>query len=375
MVLDSNDAPNFASPGGGHLFLRNTVAHEHGHGIGLLHVCPADQTKLMEPVLSLSYDGPRQDDIRGVQFLYGDPAEPDDGPVTAHALGPLNGSLSYGVPPPPVSGSSDPNSSIASIDNSGKTDWYSFTVAGPGVANVTATPVGSIYTSGPQDPSCSGGTSFDYRAVANLGVEVYAGDGTTVLGSSNTAPIGQPEVLSNVALIQAGMYFIRIFTTTQADGQSQLYSLSITNPCASFSQQPSGGTVRVGTAFTFSVAVTGDPAPFLQWRRSGQAIPGATLGSYTIPAAQYSDSGTYDCVAFNSCGAIPSNPAVLTVTCYANCDLSTSPPILNANDFQCFLNRFATGDQTANCDGSTVPPILNVNDFQCFINLYAAGCS
>jgi hypothetical protein len=63
------------------------------------------------------------------------------------------------------------------------------------------------------------------------------------------------------------------------------------------------------------------------------------------------------------------------VTCYANCDNSTNPPILNANDFQCFLNKFAMQDPYANCDGSTSPPILNANDFQCFMNKFAAGCS
>ena len=29
----------------------------------------------------------------------------------------------------------------------------------------------------------------------------------------------------------------------------------------------------------------------------------------------------------------------------------------------------------ANCDGSLVPPILTANDFQCFLNRFAAGCS
>jgi hypothetical protein len=61
--------------------------------------------------------------------------------------------------------------------------------------------------------------------------------------------------------------------------------------------------------------------------------------------------------------------------CYANCDNSTTPPILNVNDFQCFLNKYAAGNSTANCDNSTTPPILNVNDFQCFLNKFAAGCS
>ena len=61
--------------------------------------------------------------------------------------------------------------------------------------------------------------------------------------------------------------------------------------------------------------------------------------------------------------------------CYANCDASTSPPILNVNDFTCFLNTFAAGFSSANCDASTNPPVLNVNDFTCFLNLFAVGCS
>jgi uncharacterized membrane protein len=61
--------------------------------------------------------------------------------------------------------------------------------------------------------------------------------------------------------------------------------------------------------------------------------------------------------------------------CYANCDGSSSAPVLNANDFLCFLNRFAAGDPYVNCDGSTVPPVLNANDFQCFLNAFAAGCT
>jgi hypothetical protein len=61
--------------------------------------------------------------------------------------------------------------------------------------------------------------------------------------------------------------------------------------------------------------------------------------------------------------------------CYANCDGSTAAPVLNVNDFNCFLNRFAAGDSYANCDGSTAPPVLNVNDFNCFLNRFAAGCS
>jgi hypothetical protein len=60
--------------------------------------------------------------------------------------------------------------------------------------------------------------------------------------------------------------------------------------------------------------------------------------------------------------------------CYPNCDQSTSAPILNVQDFTCFLQRYAAGESYANCDDSTSPPVLNVQDFTCFLQRYAAGC-
>jgi hypothetical protein len=75
--------------------------------------------------------------------------------------------------------------------------------------------------------------------------------------------------------------------------------------------------------------------------------------------------------------------APVTPPCYANCDGSTTPPILNVEDFTCFINEFAAASQLphaqqlahyANCDQSTTPPVLNVEDFTCFINQFAQGC-
>jgi hypothetical protein len=67
-----------------------------------------------------------------------------------------------------------------------------------------------------------------------------------------------------------------------------------------------------------------------------------------------------------------SNP--LPAVCYANCDLSTSSPLLNVADFTCFLQKFAAADPYANCDNSTTTPVLNVSDFTCFLQKFAAGC-
>jgi hypothetical protein len=61
--------------------------------------------------------------------------------------------------------------------------------------------------------------------------------------------------------------------------------------------------------------------------------------------------------------------------CYANCDESTTFPVLNVGDFTCFIQKFAAGDDYANCDGSTTAPTLNVGDFTCFLQSFGAGCS
>ncbi len=128
-----------------------------------------------------------------------------------------------------------------------------------------------------------------------------------------------------------------------------------------------------------------------QWYRNNVALTdGATAwgsqitGSTTLQlrvtnptALDCQDQGTYFCRATNGCG----NAQVggywlgLASCCYANCDASTTTPVLNVLDFSCFLNKFAAGDAYANCDQSTTPPVLNVLDFSCFLNKFAAGCT
>jgi hypothetical protein len=110
------------------------------------------------------------------------------------------------------------------------------------------------------------------------------------------------------------------------------------------------------------------------------------IADVRIPAAMSDNSsvtiGTYGAsISFSGVDVAigDGGPAV----CYPNCDLSTIAPILNVDDFTCFINQFAAAQSLpsaqqvtnyANCDGSTIAPVLNVDDFTCFINQYAQGC-
>jgi hypothetical protein len=177
-------------------------------------------------------------------------------------------------------------------------------------------------------------------------------------------------------------------------GNAETWELGV--PCSpSITTQPSPQSACPSGTAAFSV-VAGGTGPFAyQWQIQTAPNIWAALGidplplpcggsaHATPPDAAATQIGITPCsgitayqvrcIVSNACGSITSNEATYSI-CYANCDCSTVSPILNVNDFQCFLNKYAAGDPYANCDDSTVPPILNVNDFQCFLNKYAAGC-
>lgn len=223
MVLDS---PENWAQGTTDRFLRNVIMHEHGHGLGIEHVCPTNSTKLMEPFINTNFDGPQHDEIRAGQRHYGDPFEPDNDAASATDLGSIasGSTVSVGqVPAPSVL-----LGSVLSIDADGEQDYFRFQVSFPSLLSVTVTPTGSNYDSSVQNVngSCSSGSFVDSGAIADLAVEVLDGDGVTVLSSSDVQPAGVAETLADLPVGSAGEYFVRVFESNSFT-QSQLYSLSV----------------------------------------------------------------------------------------------------------------------------------------------------
>jgi hypothetical protein len=209
MIFDTSDG-NFTFTGGDSLLLRNTVAHEHGHGLGLSHVCPLDDTKLMEPILSLSFDGPQHDDVLAAQRGYGDRFEHNDTPGTATDLGaPGAGSVVLGD---------------VSVDDNGDGDLYRLHLGIPGRLDATLSPVGFTYLSGPQNPngSCSAGTSFNSLTVHDLRLRVLDGS-LAPLATVDATGAGAAEVLSGLTLPAVGDYFLEV--TGDTSNAAQLYRL------------------------------------------------------------------------------------------------------------------------------------------------------
>ncbi|HGY91146.1 MAG TPA: matrixin family metalloprotease [Planctomycetes bacterium] len=212
MVLDSADG-FFSNTSNNSRRLRNVVAHEHGHGLGFLHVCPSNGTKLMEPFISTGFLGPQHDDILNAERHYGDVNEPNDTVSQATDLGTL------GAGTQSVTG--------VSIDDNSDTDWYKFTTTTTLSAQVTLQPVGFTYLQGPQTGSCNGGSTFDSSSIQDMSVDILDGSGNVVLGGAASQPAGSSEVIPTTPLGSApGTFYVRV--NPGSANSVQLYNLTLT---------------------------------------------------------------------------------------------------------------------------------------------------
>ena len=217
MVIDTGDG-FYSDTANNSLRFRNVLSHEHGHGLGLNHVCPSEGKKLMEPFVNLSFDGPQIDDRVAGNRGYGDRLEagPNNTAATATNLGASLANGQYAT-------------TELSIDDNSDVDFFQFGVAsGNRTASIVIQPVGAIYLEGPQNANgtCTAGTNFNALTISDLGVELLDSNGTTVLASANVNPAGQAETIMPIPVSGAGPYYIRVFGAN--NDNAQLYSMTLT---------------------------------------------------------------------------------------------------------------------------------------------------
>jgi len=217
MIFDSGDS-TFDNTDSTSLRLYNIIGHELGHSLGLAHVCPLNRSKLMEPILSTNFRGPRFDEFQSLQRLYGDPLE-SNGDIGSNDASASASGLGLEV---------DQTTIVTrlSIDDNTDVDFYEFTARSRQTLTVTLDPGEGSYLEGEEPAAgCSSGVSFQSAKIHDLGFDLLSEDGSTVLISAKAAPLGELEQIRFFKLPDDGRYFIKV-TGDQSDA-AQLYKMSV----------------------------------------------------------------------------------------------------------------------------------------------------
>jgi uncharacterized delta-60 repeat protein len=305
MVIDTDNTTLFGDTTNNSRAFRNVLAHEHGHGLGVDHVCPiigGADGRLMEPFINTSFDGPQFDDILAVQRGYGDALEKNGGNDTSGNATDLGTILAGQTVFRGTDGIDNrvafSETDFVSIDDNSDTDVFSFTFGSGLGLDVLLTPRGPSYLSGVQNPdgSCSAGTLFDASSQSDLTLEILGTDGTTVVATANATGVGAAESISGLEL-PAGTYFARV---TGAANAAQMYELGVTlnqvtgvtitesdgNTTVSESGRTDTYTLELNTVPTGAVEVTVSADSQTEISTDGTNFSSSAILTFTTTTAQ-----------------------------------------------------------------------------------------
>ncbi len=228
MVLDTDNVNLYSSTFFNSLQFRQVVMHEALHGLGLSHVESNNSNQLMEPFLSIAFDGPQFDDILGLHRNYGDAREKNGGNdtlATADFLGSfLNGDdFALGTDAGNTSVVTPGMTDFVSIDDDSDRDVFRFTVTQPTLTlTATLTPRGPTYNQAPQTDPATAQTPLITSALSDLVLELLDAGGNVIIVADQTVAGGTESIAS--AVITAGDWFLRV---TGKNNAVQMYSLGL----------------------------------------------------------------------------------------------------------------------------------------------------
>ena len=133
-----------------------------------------------------------------------------------------------------------------------------------------------------------------------------------VVTSSSIQSVTQPTFINtSIKAGDTGYYDCLITGSSGAVRSNALWVFVNTRPY--FSVHPLSTTVITGGSVNLSATAVASGTLSYQWRQGGKDIPGATKSSYSFVAKSNSDSGSYECVAYNVAAKTISLPAVVVV--------------------------------------------------------------
>jgi len=312
MIFDSFDT-FYNSTGGQSLRLRNVIAHEHGHGLGMLHVCPIEESKLMEPFVSTNFDGPQLDDILNGIRHYGDVFEPNNSIAQATDMGSFNvGDIS--------------NLENLGVDDNSDRDFFRLTINERARILFTVAPTADEYLQGTQTQTCNGGSLTDYNRIQDLQITAVLPNGTTIQVEDSTGFAGTESMVFDAET--PGDYYFIVEGTTNANSVQRYRTSAIVSavpflvPVISADAPTS---LDPGVPNSFSVTV--DP-------REDTIVGGSEMINYSINGAPFASSPLVDNGGNDYTATLPAVNCGDSVEYYISLDGDTANEVTFPEDGQ-----------------------------------------
>jgi hypothetical protein len=148
---------------------------------------------------------------------------------------------------------------------------------------------------------------------------------TTLISQTQSQSLTASLTITNAQPTDAGTYWL-VVTNVISAITSAPFALNVQTVPPTITQQPTNLTVGTGESAIFSVTVSGNPPPSLQWLFNGtNVLSDGTNAQLTITNAQLTNIGNYQVVITNVAGAITSNPALLLVVDVAPTNVVITP--------------------------------------------------
>lgn len=344
------------APANDYILLKQTIAHEHGHGIGVFHVVPCNATKLMEPQINQSspLNGVQIDDIRAAGRLYGDKFAPNHTTATAANFGNLTTPIRRSV----IERFLSTNGATTGQGSTGE-DWFRFTINTPEDIFIQVTPTGGTYTQGSQTSGCSGSTtSTNASAAGDLNVMLLNNTATVIIQQSTSNPSGVAESFL-VNALPPGTYTVRVWDSGPNAHQTvQLYDLliglgsgpNLPNRAPAPPDPIAGVHKRVGAAQTaffnagFSTSNEQTAITSYDWDLDGDGV--FEIINQIRPTRIYTSNGLY--------------PVTLRVTDAAGRSATDTINVTVVNAISSITGLVPAAGQ----QGQTIPVVINGNNFK-----------
>lgn len=208
-------------------------------------------------------------------------------------------------------------SAVLTLANVQAADTGDYSVVMTNSAGTTTTAAATLTLHGPPSISiqpsaqavAAGGTATFSVVASGAPAPAYQWlfNGAAVSGATSAT-----LTVRNVQPANTGNYSVRV-SNSLGEITSAVVALTIAPPPV-ITTQPVPLAIIAGEAANLRVVATGTAPLSYQWRKDGTNVTGATAATFSIAAAQVTDSGSYTCVVTDVGGAVTSDAAMLTVT-------------------------------------------------------------